>query len=75
MTYRFKVHLLNDKGIEIADKIAWLFSKIEEDINELSPGDCREKSIALDKLEESCFFAKKSIAAQVKNQKPTKTLT
>jgi hypothetical protein len=63
----FKFHKLNDKGIEKAQKIQEIFEKclvaLEQHCEE-----GREFSIAKTKLEESCFFAKKSMAVSVKNR-------
>lgn len=64
----FRVHRLNESGLNKADKLANCFTQLKESIDEMVPGSSREKSIALTKLEEACFFAKKSIANLPENQ-------
>lgn len=63
----FKVHILNEQGIEKAIKIRNVFDVALNSLLHLcTPG--RELSIAKTKLEEACFFAKKSMASQEINQ-------
>lgn len=57
----FKVNLLSDEGIDKANRIAAAFNALTDAL----AADCppsRELSIAYTKLEEACFFAKKSVA-------------
>lgn len=62
----FETHKLNDQGFErvkelkqaVSDTVIEQFSKIK---------DCREKSIAITKLEESMFFATKALASDPEN--------
>lgn len=66
----FKVHLLNDQGIEKAKTMAQKFSDLlywlEEDAGCLQG---RELALVKTKLEEASFFAKKSMAQNPVNQK------
>lgn len=63
----FKTHLLNDEGKVLARKIADLFDDALESAKALGV-DGRELSLVTTKLEEACFFAKKSIAIKPENQ-------
>lgn len=64
----FEVHMLNDDGISKAKQIAEAFDNLL-----LKLGDTcllgREMSIVKTHLETACFFAKKSMANDVQNQK------
>jgi hypothetical protein len=63
----FSVHMLNKAGIEKANKIKDVFNEFLTNLADLcAPG--REFSIVKTKLEEACFFAKKSMANQEVNQ-------
>lgn len=64
----FDVHILNPNGIKAARNIAEAFSQCLERIDALLPGNSREKSIVVMKLQEACFFAKKGIAVRPDNQ-------
>jgi hypothetical protein len=64
----FKVHILNDDGIQKAKDIAALFNELLTKIGKLCPPG-REFSIVKTKLEEASFFAKKSMAQFEVNQK------
>lgn len=72
---RFASHLLNDVGVSKAKRIAILFDVLLGDLKtgliaEVGDGrDSREFMVALDKLEEAAFFAKKAMATQKENQK------
>ena len=66
MNKLFQVHKLNASGLDAAKCIAQQFNNVAEYIENLPDG--REKSIALTKLEEACFFAKKAIAVLPENQ-------
>lgn len=64
----FATHILNEEGIEKALFIAERFSALILDIENVCI-DGREFSICRTKLEEACFFAKKSMATNLINQK------
>lgn len=64
----FKVHTLNNDGIRRAASLALAFNGLLEELRVLCPENTREFSIVKTKLEEACFFAKKSIANLPENQ-------
>jgi hypothetical protein len=64
----FEVHLLNDEGIAKAKEIAQIFDRALDSLKELCP-DGRYLSIVKTKMEEACFFAKKSMASVSVNQR------
>ena len=64
----FQVHLLNDVGIQKAQKLQAVFIQFLLDVETLVPGG-RELAIVKTKLEEASFFAKKGMAIQKENQK------
>lgn len=64
----FRVHMLNDTGKEKARAMAAKFSALLFDLNMLGALNGREGAIVKTKLEEACFFAKKSMASQQENQ-------
>jgi len=65
----FKVHLLNDKGIERAKLMQAKFEELAEVLKtECGCEEGRQFSLALTKLEEACFFAKKAMACNTANQ-------
>lgn len=64
----FAFHKLNNKGIEKNEVIKMLFENIVGELNKHMTGDDRCKAIAMTKLEEACFFAKKSMACDTANQ-------
>lgn len=68
MNPEFSVHILNDSGIEKAKVLACKFDELLCSLLALCPPS-RELSIVKTKLEEACFFAKKSIANAPENQK------
>ena len=68
MNKEFQVHLLNDAGIEKAQKIAADFDTLLESIKSYLP-ESRELSIVKTKLEEASFFAKKGMSNDASNQK------
>jgi hypothetical protein len=68
MNKEFEVHILNDGGIAKARNLASLFDGLLNEMKTLCP-ESREFSIVKTKLEEACFFAKKSIANDPANQK------
>lgn len=63
----FKTHLLNNLGQDKAKQIAVKFDGLLEELTAMCPAG-RELSLVQTKLEEACFFAKKSIARQSENQ-------
>lgn len=67
MHKEFQVHKLNEQGVQRANKVAILFDALLSDLS-LVVSDGREFAIVKTKLEEACFFAKKSIANQPGNQ-------
>jgi|GEM_PF-3123487 len=65
----FKVHLLNDKGIERAKLMQTKFEELVEVLKtECGCEEGRQLNLALTKLEEACFFAKKAMACNTANQ-------
>jgi hypothetical protein len=70
----FRVHMLNANGVRKAIEIRDVFDQALDKLavlctpdGTIGPGG-REYSIVKTKLEEACFFAKKSIANQECNQ-------
>lgn len=66
----FCVHKLNNFGFEKEEHIRNSFDKLLNDLSKII-GECkgeREFSIVKIKLEEACFFAKKSMAIHGINQ-------
>lgn len=61
MSPLFKVHRLNETGMERAARIATSFDALLTELEAVCP-DSREMSIVRTKLEEACFFAKKAMA-------------
>jgi hypothetical protein len=64
----FKVHKLNAEGMRKASNIANAFHDIIDELQLQGCKDGREFAIVKTKLEEACFFAKKSMAMQPENQ-------
>lgn len=62
MSPEFQTHILTDEGIEKAKMIAQVFDDTLVQLEALCPRNTREFSICKTKLEEACFFAKKSMA-------------
>lgn len=63
----FQFHKLNDVGVEKAKDIAEMFDDLLSRVGRLcQPG--REFAIVKTKLEEACFYAKKSMAMNDANQ-------
>ena len=63
----FAVHKLNAQGFDLANDLAERFQDLAEFITRHGEHG-RQWSVALTKLEEACFFAKKSIAQKTENQ-------
>ena len=66
----FTVHMLNNNGKEKATQIAEVFSACLDRLEEISGKEGREMSLVRTKLEEACFFAKRSMASKPANQQP-----
>jgi hypothetical protein len=66
----FEVHMLNDEGKGHAKQIAESFNNLLQELQqEVGAGTAtREFSLCKTKLEEACFFAKKAMASQPRNQ-------
>lgn len=73
MSDLFKVHILNEEGIQKAKDMQEMFTEFERQLSVVcsipETGNTREYSIVRTKLEEACFFAKKAMAMDVRNQK------
>ena len=66
----FKVHMLNQKGIEKAERIRMAFEKCVMDVNlQAKGGDERCLALFKTKMEEACFYAKKAMASDPINHK------
>ena len=72
MNNEFRVHILNESGIMKAKLIADHFDNLLEQLKNLCP-ESREFSICKTKLEEASFFAKKSMAKGIENQRGPQT--
>jgi len=64
----FQFHKLNPDGIKKAEEIAATFNRLLWDLEHMCPTSTREFSITRTKLEEACFYAKKSMAMDPANQ-------
>lgn len=64
----FGFHKLNDQGQQKAINIQVIFENCLAFLEQEIDTSNREFSICKTKLEEACFFAKKSMAIQNKNQ-------
>lgn len=64
----FQVHILNEKGIQSAKDIAFLFDEFLDKLIPYCPAG-RELAIVKTKLEEASFFAKKAMAKNSQYQK------
>jgi hypothetical protein len=70
MNKEFQVHMLNDEGKLKAQRIAEAFDQLLDTLQERLCPTGREMSIVRTKLEEACFFAKKSMASDPTNNLP-----
>lgn len=70
MSSYFKVHVLNDDGLQKAKRVQLVFQQLENELRQIW-GDTanRETALALTKLEEASFFSKKAVAMKPENQK------
>jgi hypothetical protein len=67
----FTTHLLNEKGIKEAREVGQTFNQCLAHLEDLVGGNgklTREFSLVKTKLEEACFFAKKTLASLPENQ-------
>lgn len=64
----FQYHKLNSAGQKKAQDIAESFDNLLTELESLCPTGTREFSLVKTKLEEACFYAKKSMAIQPHNQ-------
>lgn len=71
MNPEFEVHQLNYIGLMQADEIVGSFDRLLEDLK-LMCGEGRYMAIVRTKLEEACFFAKKAVATDTRNQQEKK---
>lgn len=67
MNKEFEVHMLNEDGKIRAKAIAEAFDHCLTSLMVVCPVNNREFSIVRTKLEEACFFAKKSMANDHRN--------
>ena len=67
MNPEFEIHMLNEKGKELAQGIAGIFNSTLDQLSTYCAAG-REWSIVKTKLEEACFFAKKAMAKDLANQ-------
>ena len=63
----FQVHKLNPDGLKLAAGIAEIFDGTLAQLSTYCPAG-REWSIVRTKMEEACFFCKKAMANDPKNQ-------
>ena len=73
MREEFQVHQLNEQGLATATKVAEAFSRLMDELDELSPPSPipavnRERALIATKLQEACFRAKRSVAMRFENQ-------
>lgn len=64
----FQVHMLNERGVEVASAIAEVFSATLDTIDKLVPPG-RERSLVVTKLQEAAFWAKRGVAVNPELQK------
>lgn len=64
----FEVHMLNEKGKGMAKALAGEFHGFLCSVEGMCGTEGRELAIVRTKLEEACFFAKKAMASQKRNQ-------
>lgn len=67
MRDEFRVHKLNEHGLEAADRLADAFSTLLTEVDKLVPAG-RERSLVVTKLQEASFWAKRGVATQPQNQ-------
>lgn len=64
----FQVHMLNDRGVELANAIAEVFSSALDTLDKIVPPG-RERSLVVTKLQEAAFWAKRGVAVNPELQK------
>ena len=64
----FTVHILSSEGIDAAHRVACAFDNLLSELRAVCMENTREFSIVKTKLEEACFFAKKVVAIDTRNQ-------
>lgn len=64
----FRVHLLNEQGIQKANSVALIFTETLDQLEDLCGIDGRAMEIVRTKLEEAAFFAKRALASRSENQ-------
>ena len=69
MRAEFQVHELNGQGMVAAVQLADAFSSLLTSVESFGVAG-RELALVKTKLEEACFFAKRSIASNPANQEP-----
>jgi hypothetical protein len=68
MNKEFEVHILNEVGIEKANKLAEIFDRALTEVGIIVPPG-RHFALVATKMEEASFFAKKGMACRPENQK------
>ena len=68
--HQFGSHMLNANGKVVAAEVGGAFALLLSSLKTLGV-DGRELAIVTTKLEEACFFAKRSIASKSENQEVT----
>lgn len=66
----FKVHRLNEEGMQKAEGLAEDFSEFLDRVELVCGKDGREMAIVRTKLQEASFQAKRAIAQRLENQLP-----
>lgn len=59
---------LNETGREKTRRMTVLFERLEQDLKELMGLHPRCNALAMTRLEEACYYAKKSVAVMPENQ-------
>lgn len=68
----FRVHRLNEVGLQKADLLANCFTTLKEQVDDItSVSPSREKSLFYTHLELASFYAKKAMAMREENQAHT----
>ena len=66
----FKVHILNEKGLDKARNIQLLFELLLSGLDGLIPEVSRERSLVVTNLQTASFWAKRAVAMDPENQEP-----
>lgn len=67
MANEFTVHRLNENGLLACEELAKEFSNLLAVVEGHIPAG-RERSLVVTKLQEACFFAKRALALDSRNQ-------